>query len=510
MSSVPKPARGSTQPVIGAFAHTPALHRYLPGPLGARVAGVWAVVEREALLGFLLACYAVVVLRSIPYELVQDSWLTLVSGREVAENGIPRTDSLTMWSEGVRWIDQQWLGQLILYGAHVLGGLKLVMLLHATALISAFAAALVAARSLGASVKSVALVAAVCSLLAPWALAMRAQSLAIPMFVALVWLLASDSRAPSRRVFLVFPLLVLWANIHGTVTLACLLVALRGLTVVFSRRQGPKRLRASLLILLPSAALFASPYATDLVGYYQTMLVNPALRTFIVEWGPSTPSALTAAFYVVAFATVALLARAPSRLTVFERLALLVTLVAGVTAIRSIIWFALLALVLLPQLLDDAFSQRPQRPRHRGRAVLALTSAAVLVAAFAGVATRSDSWFTTESPKAGGVAIAEFMDAHPQATVFADDRYADWLLWEYPQLAGRIAYDIRFELFTLDQLHDLRAYRRVIGADWNAPAADFALVTFDPRNESAAYVDAIKRSARTVVYRDPMIVVVAP
>jgi hypothetical protein len=237
------------------------------------------------------------------------------------------------------------------------------------------------------------------------------------------------------------------------------------------------------------------------------MLVSPMLRTFIAEWAPSTPSALTAVFYLTAFGTVALLGRYPSRLTVFERLALLVTLAAGVTAIRSIVWFALVALVLVPQLLDGAISQRQPRSRQRGRAVLAAASAVVLVTAFSAVAMRPDSWFAAQSPHAGGAAVARYVDAHPQATVFADDRYADWLLWEYPQLVGRVAYDIRFELFTLDQLSDLRAYRRVAGANWDAPATDFAVVAFDPRGQSHAYTDAIERSELTVVYRDPMIVV---
>ena len=232
-----------------------------------------------------MTIYAVIVLNAIPHELVADSWLTLVSGREVAENGIPKTDTLTVWTKGVPWIDQQWLGQLIFYGAHALGGFKLVMLLHAAALVTALGIALAASRSLGASVKSASLVAAVCMLLAPWALAMRTQTLAIPLFVALLWLLAADSRSPSRRVYLVFPLLVLWANIHGTVTLACALVAVRGVTVALSRREGPKRLRATLLIALPFAALLASPYATELVGYYRTVLVSPMMRTFVAEWG---------------------------------------------------------------------------------------------------------------------------------------------------------------------------------------------------------------------------------
>jgi hypothetical protein len=503
MSSLPHPGP------VGGFAPEPAVRGYLPDWLKRGLAGVWILVEREAMLGLLLTLYAVVVLRLIPHELVQDSWLTLVSGREVAENGIPKTDNLTVWTNGAPWIDQQWLGQLIFYGAHVLGGFKLVMLLHAAALISALGIALGAARSFGASVKSVALVATASLLLAPWTLAMRTQTLAIPMFVALVWLLASDSRSPSRRVFLVLPLLVVWANIHGTVTLACALVVLRGLTIICSRRKGPKLLRGTLLITLPFAALLASPYGTDLVGYYQTMLVNPMLREFIIEWAPSTPSAVTGPFYAVAFATVALLAKYPSRLTTFERLALLMTLLAGITAIRSIIWFALIALLLLPQLLDGAISPRQQRPRHPGRAVLAVASAAVLFASLAAVATRPESWFTAQTPQAGGAAVAQFSDAHPQTTIFADARYADWLLWQYPQLSGKVAYDIRFELFTLNQLQELRSYRRVTGADWNTPAHEFALVTFDPRQQTPAYLDAIKQSAMTIIYRDHTIVVAA-
>src|SRR5918995_299450 len=238
----------SAQPAVTEFLPASAARPYEPRPLHARLAGARALAAREAPLALLLAVYAVVVLRMVPLELVQDSWLTLVSGREVAENGIPRSDSLTVWTKGVSWIDQQWLAPLVFFGAHVLGGLKLVMLLHAAALVGALGMALASARSLGASVRSTWLVGAVCMLIAPWSLAMRAQSLAIPMFVALVWLLASDSRSPSRRVFLVLPLLVLWANIHGTVTLACALVALRGLTIAVSRRGGTKGLPATFLI----------------------------------------------------------------------------------------------------------------------------------------------------------------------------------------------------------------------------------------------------------------------
>src|SRR5205809_967223 len=80
------------------------------------------------------------------------------------------------------------------------------------------------ARRAGASPRSVALVALLPLCVAPWVLQLRTQTLALPLFVAVYGLLAADSRRPSLRVWLVFPLLVLWGNLHGSVVLGAMLV----------------------------------------------------------------------------------------------------------------------------------------------------------------------------------------------------------------------------------------------------------------------------------------------
>src|SRR5690242_4939333 len=151
------------------------------------------LLEREAGVVALLALYVVVVLAALPQTLVQDSWLTLVSGREIAQHGLPSTDTLTVWSHGKPWVDQQWLAQVVFYGLDRLGGIRLVLLTHALLLGSAFAAALAVARR-RASQKSVVLVGMVCMFLAPWALQMRAQSFAPLLFVGLLGLLVADGR----------------------------------------------------------------------------------------------------------------------------------------------------------------------------------------------------------------------------------------------------------------------------------------------------------------------------
>ena len=65
----------------------------------------------------LLVCLVGIVLLSVfaPSIVVGDTWLTLMAGREVVENGLPHTEHLTVLGEGRTWTDQQWLAQVVFY-----------------------------------------------------------------------------------------------------------------------------------------------------------------------------------------------------------------------------------------------------------------------------------------------------------------------------------------------------------------------------------------------------------
>lgn len=451
---------------------------------GAVASGLVALAEREAVLVALSSVYAVVLLVVMPQMLVQDSWLALVSGREIVTNGLPQTDTLAVWTQGVEWIDQQWLAQVAFYGLFALGGVELTLLAHVALLVLAFASGLAAARSLGASARSVCLVGLLCMFVAPWGLQLRAQTLALPLFVWLLWLLAADSRAPSRRVFLVFPLLLLWANLHGTVVLAAVLVTARGLTYGVAQVRAPVRAagwgrRTAILAMLPLACLFASPYGFALAGYYRTMLVSPLMRTFVDEWSVSVPSPATMLFYVVAAVAAVLLLRHRSRLTSFEQLALVGMLASGVSAIRSIVWFSLAALVLLPRLVDGALSEWPQRLGRAQRRVLASVAVGAVLVASAVAVAQPASWSTRDWPAMAAARVADLVEERPGAKVFADDRHSDWLLWQQPQLSGRIAYDIRFELLTRRQFEQLVLYRSRAGEGWRQAIGGYDVLVLD-------------------------------
>jgi hypothetical protein len=442
-----------------------------------RLAAVLAVSERESLLIALVALYTCGVVARLPSDqLRQDGWLALVAGRFVAHAGLPSTDYLTTWTAGVHWVDQQWLAQLILFRLFEIGGLRLVMLTHVGLLGLALALAVVAARWRGGSPRSVALIATPALLtIFLWA-QFRTQSFAYPLFVCVAWLLIADARAHSRRVFLVFPLLILWANLHGSVLIAIGLVSLRGVLLLF---RGP-RFRGAVLTLAPVPCLLASPYGLALLGYYRNTAFNPSFSRLVTEWQRSTPSLLTAWFYILAFAAVWIVGRQRRRITGFETLALFATFVAGVLTVRNTIWFSYLALVVLPTPLRHSLS--PDVPRGRSpvfRAV-ALASAVAVVGLAATAAARGNSWYEGRAySSAAADAAAEAARAQPSARIFADISFADWLLWKEPQLTGRIAYDARLELLRRKRLDELYRWTTRTGSGWQAAISGSDLLVLD-------------------------------
>ena len=118
------------------------------------------------------------------------------------------------------------------------------------------------------------------------------------------------------------------------------------------------------------------------------------------------------------------------------------------------------------------------------------------------VATRPPSWFEGGFP-ADAVPAIQHELRDPAVRVLADDRHADWLLWQLPQLRGRVAYDIRFELFSPSQFRELIAYRSRAGSDWQAAGRGYALVVVDPREVPAA---TLRQYGRPLYRNDDVVV----
>ena len=441
-------------------------------------------------------------------DIKADTWFALVGGRVVAHSGLPERNTLTVLHHGGRWVDQQWLGQLVVYELWAHGGWALPLLAALTVYVGSFALAAASARSRGASERATAIVVAACFVLGLPDTVLRAQILAFLLFTIVLLILLADERRPSRRVFLVVPLLAIWANVHGSVLLGVGLVMLSGATngldMLRRRQLGRDRLlRSGALLVLAPLCLFASPYGFSLAGYYRHFLTGSAVTTTVTEWAPSSIHNEPAFFVVLAVVTYAV-ARQRRTLGLFPQLALAATAVEGLLAERNIVWFAFASAAIVPTAVDDLWHPTAAIRRAAFNTSIALVSLAALAGAAAIVSFRPDSWFEASYPRAAIAAVGAATKQHPGDRIFATEEFADWLLFEQPALAGRIAFDVRFELLSNAELDRIAAFESEQSLSWRAAAAGYALLVLPPGSGPAR---DLPREGAHVLYRDSHVVV---
>jgi hypothetical protein len=348
-------------------------------------------------------------------------------------------------------------------------------------ILSGLAGAAVASTRLGAGARSVLPAFLVVAITVAMATEVRTQAYAYPLFVLTVYLLAADSRGRTRSVYWCLPVLVLWANVHGSATLGAGLVVLRGLTMLWERRRelatgwrGPMT-----LIVGAPLALLATPYGTGVIPYYRATLLSPAFRSFVVEWQPVVQSTqLAVMFFLLAGVALWALGRFGARTTLWERAATLLLAVGAILAVRNVVWFALTMLILLPVWMDAAVRarERPAPARPRLNATLLIAAGAVVAISLIGPLRAGQAALTPRYPGSALAAVRAAVDSHPGGRVLADETYADWILWKLPSSRGRVAYDAAFELLSRAQLDAIIDFKSVTGLSWQRVARGYQVL----------------------------------
>ena len=183
----------------------------------------------------------------------------------------------------------------------------------------------------------------------------RVQLFSLVLFALLTVLLREETRRPSRRIWLLVPLVALWSNLHGAV-LVGLLVAWAYLLLDRARRDLPTAIGAG---LAATAALFVTPALWRTGKYYRGVLENEAARRGIGLWGRlSLHSGLGILLVVTGLVLFALALR--GRLRAWELVSLLGLAFLTVRAQRTGVWFLYLAAT--PAALGLRFRLRPGRP----------------------------------------------------------------------------------------------------------------------------------------------------
>ena len=320
------------------------------------------LVAENSLLVVMIALLAAVLLVLAPELLVADSWMTLVAGREIVAHGLPSHETLTVMpsvASGPTSSGSRSSSSTAPSGSAASGWRCSSASLTVVARVRIRRRRVAAPRRVGAQ-HALRRSRRRCSSRRGAGSSGRSRS-RCRCSSGCSRSSASIRASRRRRTWLVFPLLVLWANLHGSVILGAAIVSLGRALLGARRRRAPDatrrcgRVRAAVVLVAPWACVLASPYALDLPAYYRLLLVDSPVSKVIVEWQAPKPQWLPARSSSSS--------RPPTvdrrRLAVaapgaFDLGVLALTLGGSLRSTRGIVWFALAVAVLLPLAMDGA------------------------------------------------------------------------------------------------------------------------------------------------------------
>jgi hypothetical protein len=400
-------------------------------------------------------CFALT-LTLVRLPLILDSYLDLTVGRLIAQHGIPRTDTLTVAGSGRRWIDQQWLAQLLMYETWRVSGYVGLSFLLALLLGTAYGLIAYLCARYGAPPQHAALWALAAFLASVGHATVRAEMFSFPAFVLLLAILLHDAR---RREFhysflWVLVLLGVWGNLHGAAALGVMLVVVYCTARAATALKGGRK-RSSAFYAASAcasvAALFASPYGFAGARYYHAVFSSSILGRYELEWKPPRLDyPLDWMTYLFALASLVVFALAVRRRQPPNAVLMSATIVTGALAFHAMryqMWFALSAAafcaVTLSRLRSSRAHVNPLVLRLCG-VVLAIVCPVAVVSAAASPPSRY------EQSLANGAlaAAARWTSAHPRDAILADPSISDRLLWSDPVTIGRVAFDGRLDMYS--------------------------------------------------------------
>jgi hypothetical protein len=402
----------------------------------------------SGLLAF--AVVAVPVMLSLRFSLstIDLAYQVRAGGLMLDSGHLLRSDVFTFTAAGHEWLNQQWGAETLFALVFRAGGWELLAIARAAFVGATFWLLYSACRAAGAEARAAGWLTLVALIVALDGLALRPQLLGMTLFALTLWIIAGRERHP-RLLWLLPPVVAVWANLHGSFILAPILLLSFWLEDL--RRRGPAPHRSLLVAIASIAAAWANPFGLRVWTYVADISADPQIRHTIAEWRPTTPwSVFGAAFFLSALAVVAVLVRARAEVTWPRVLALLVFFALGVTAIRGIIWWALAAPVLVADLLPRKAPEAPDRRTINTVTALALCAISVLFLpwfrpTFAGTANsgRVTDGLLAHAPDRYTALVQH--STRPGSRMFVPELWASWFEFAVP--SNPVFADPRIELF---------------------------------------------------------------
>jgi hypothetical protein len=409
----------------------------------------------------------------------------------------------TFTALGRPWLNQQWGAQIVFASLYRAGSWELIALTRAGVVAVSFWLLYLACRARGAGVRHAAWLCLGALFVSIDGFAPRPQLIAFLLFALTLAIVASRDRHPSM-LWLVPPITLIWANVHGSFPLAPVVLLLAWAE---ERRGDPRIARTTLLVALAAvAAANVNPYGARIWSYVIELSTNPEIRRTIEEWQP--PSVTTAsgfAFFASAAAVAVVAIRSRRRLTWPRVAGLALFFVIGATAIRGVIWWSLAAPVLLADLLSERTVRRDEPSRlNSAVAVVLVAIGIVFLPWFRPTFTSSADSGSADgllgyAPEAYSSRVRVMVE--PGTRLFVPELWASWFELVAPR--DPVMVDPRIELFTSEIWNDYDAISNATDG-WESVADrwDIRVLVLSRRQQSDLIAVVRDDPGWRVVYED--------
>jgi len=425
-----------------------------------------------------------------------DFWWHLRTGQLIWESrSIPRQDGFSYTLTGQPWITHEWLTEVILYAVYALVGQGGLILVFAAIITAAFALAYLQCDGRPYLASFVVVLAAISSAVT-WGV--RPQMLSVLLSAVFLYFLHLNGKGNTKYLWLLPPLMVLWANLHGSFFLGVVYLAARAIGAmldrVFARSEEVKLhwkgiRRLGVVTLLTAAAPILNPNGIRLLTYPFGTLQSAAMQQYIMEWfSPDFHLAQFLPFALFVLILLATLSLSRSRPTTTDLIFMIGFGYASLRSARQIPFFVLTTTPMVTSQLLHVWrdSGLPNlsatRMRPRGRAFLA-ANWAILAVLLAGAAVLSGQALLGNAAAqrdAFPVAAVDFLEAsETSGNIYNLYHWGGYLIWRlYPD--RKVFIDGRADVYG-DAFIDeyLQVYQ--LRESWRKPldARDVSLVIID-------------------------------
>jgi hypothetical protein len=380
-----------------------------------------------------------------------DFWWHLRTGQLIAQTQeIPNADPFSFTANARQWVTHEWLSEFFMYQSFILGGYGLLIFIFSGIITTSFLF-----TYLRCSKESKPYIAGFVLLLGAIATAptwgVRPQMLTLLFTSSFLFLFDRYRHNGNYRTLIPIPLItILWVNLHAgyIIGIAIEIIYIFGylLEVAIQRVRRKEKINTvtqkSLWILFTVLitsvlASLLNPTGFRILTYPFQTLTDSAMQSYIQEWfSPDFHQLIWQPFAVILLVLigVGMIGKRPISIT-----KILLTLIFGYGALRSMRNIPLFVIVVIPVLAEQLFYLLKFKPvahaqSRRFRSITLIVISAIAVIMFLGFIQVTNNQQKAEAETYPKNAVDWIMQNKPRGNIFNSYGWGGYIIWRlYPQ-----------------------------------------------------------------------------